>query len=402
MIFLDSVTYFQLINLDADKLRSDNYQLYCRLYSNGFIVETNLNEYDQILNIRKIVDSNDSELFLMINPTMDCNFSCWYCYETKVRNSKMSADVIKKLQAFISNTLNENKTIKKLSLSFFGGEPFLCFNDVIKPLLIYAVKNCSVNLSFTTNASLIDDDILSFFYDNRLSPQFQITLDGWSNTHNKVRFSNCLKDSYSLILSNIKKINEKKFNVRVRINYTANIIKDLHKIINDFEKLDIDKKYILFDFQRVWQDEKNDGVDTKVHSIMELFRVKGYMVSNKYSLNNLYDSCYADKYNSYVINYNGDIYKCTARDFTQNSREGYLSDNGNLVFENDSLNSRMKSKFKNSLCKVCKYFPVCLGGCSQQAIENYGNDYCIYPSDSQRKLLVDSLVDEILNGIGLK
>ena len=55
----------------------------------------------------------------------------------------------------------------------------------------------------------------------------------------------------------------------------------------------------------------------------------------------------ASKRNSAVINYNGDIFKCTARDFTTVQRAGYLSDEGELVWENDYLNRRMNAKFNN-------------------------------------------------------
>jgi uncharacterized protein len=91
-----------------------------------------------------------------------------------------------------------------------------------------------------------------------------------------------------------------------------------------------------------------------------------------------------------VINYNGDVFKCTARDFTTKRRDGFIDENGELVWENDSLNKRMNAKFKNKPCLKCRLLPVCNGGCSQHAIENIdengeAGEYCVHEFDESRK-----------------
>ena len=50
------------------------------------------------------------------------------------------------------------------------------------------------------------------------------------------------------------------------------------------------------------------------------------------------DFCYGDKPNSIVVNFNGDLYKCTAVDFFNTPpRDGYISSDGSLHWENGSL-----------------------------------------------------------------
>lgn len=97
---------------------------------------------------------------------------------------------------------------------------------------------------------------------------------------------------------------------------------------------------------------------------------KGFNVSVKYAPNNVKEFCYADKRNSAVINYNGDIYKCTARDFKRENRLGYITEEGQLIWENNSLENRMNSKFKNKPCLLCSILPICNGGCTQHALEH--------------------------------
>lgn len=40
--------------------------------------------------------------------------------------------------------------------------------------------------------------------------------------------------------------------------------------------------------------------------------------------------CYGDHANHFIVNYNGDLYKCSARDFTKENREGVLTSDGDL------------------------------------------------------------------------
>ncbi len=95
------------------------------------------------------------------------------------------------------------------------------------------------------------------------------------------------------------------------------------------------------------------------------------------SVNNVVESCYADKRHSVTINYNANIYKCTARDFTKENRAGYINSEGELVWEDNYLERRMNSKFKNKPCQTCRILPLCGGSCSQHAMENEGRDYWI-------------------------
>jgi uncharacterized protein len=106
--------------------------------------------------------------------------------------------------------------------------------------------------------------------------------------------------------------------------------------------------------------------------------------------------CYGDHRNHATINYNGEVFKCTARDFTNANSEGMLSDNGRIIW-NDKFEKRMNIKFKNKPCLECKIMPLCNGGCSQQAIENEGVDYCIYDfdEDKKKKMVIEKFLEAL-------
>ena len=47
------------------------------------------------------VDNDDSTFELIINPTLDCNFHCWYCYENHLKGSKMDEGIVSAITTLI-------------------------------------------------------------------------------------------------------------------------------------------------------------------------------------------------------------------------------------------------------------------------------------------------------------
>jgi uncharacterized protein len=313
--------------------------------------------------------------------------------------------MIDSINKFCTKTL-QKKGLKQFTLSFFGGEPLLYFKRDVIPIIdhfLHEVRQTNVeyDIGFTTNGYLVSQEFIDYFKKNKISCGLQITLDGYKEKHDMVRFVSASKGSYSKIIENIKLLINNHFFVRLRINYTDKNIHDTYKIAEEFEDIeqDIKDQYLKFDFHRVWQNEALDDTDIHLAKNVQLIRDKKLKVTTKLSPNNVHSSCYADKLNSAVINYNGDIFKCTARDFTGQNRAGYLSREGDLVWEDGYLDKRMNSKFKNKPCLSCRILPLCNGGCSQHALEalENGEDYCVYNGDEiQKNNVVKEKIDEIL------
>jgi len=377
---------------------------YNYLLKNKFLITDKTDELEKIKKLSHKIDNRDKLYELTINPTVNCNFHCWYCYETH-ENSQMNNDTINRINELITQ-INRNDKLKEFSIAFFGGEPLLYFEKVVVPIVEKTVVltkkyNKKLSVGFTTNASLITDKFINYFNAQGIKPHFQITLDGYRAYHDKIRYVSKSKGSYFTIINNIKKLVENKMFVRVRINYTEDNIEDTYKIAEDLNIIDnkYSKDYLLIDYHRVWQNDKIDDVNIIVDKNVEMIKEQGFNVkSSSYNCENVRGSCYADKRNSAVINYNGDVFKCTARDFKTENRSGYLNENGEIVWENDSLEHRMQVKFHNKPCFTCRILPICNGGCTQQSLENFGQrDYCIFGFDKREiDKVIKARVDFIL------
>lgn len=64
--------------------------LYGQLVEAGGIVDADVDEVQLVRDMIHRIDADDTVFHLHVNPTVDCNFRCWYCYEDHVKGSKMS------------------------------------------------------------------------------------------------------------------------------------------------------------------------------------------------------------------------------------------------------------------------------------------------------------------------
>lgn len=391
------------IHEGVDQMEDIHPSFYEVLKKSEFIVDDHVDEVEKVRTLREFVDFNESSYHLTINPTMNCNFKCWYCYETHIKASRMNEDIIDKVNRFLGTQLMSGTKLKRFELSWFGGEPLLYFYDIVLPIIIRfneltEQQKVDAMISFTTNGYLINPEMVQLFKKYKVG-SFQITIDGYGEEHDKVRYVSATRGSYSKIMENIALLVKNGIFVRMRINYTGINMLNIHKLIDDIQWLtEEDRQYLNIDFHRVWQDDEALSDDFLSEQI-DKFRIAGFHVSSGLAMDNVRHSCYADKTNSAVINYNGEVFKCTARDFTTVRREGYIGDSGAIIWENGNLEKRKDIKFKNKPCLSCRLLPICNGGCSQHALEYYekGEEYCVNDFDENKKNdIIREKVKEIL------
>lgn len=118
---------------------------------------------------------------LILQVTQNCNLRCDYCiysggYYTRTHsNKKMNFELAK---SGIDYLIKHSRNSQKLFLGFYGGEPLLEFN-LIKKCIEYIEQEGEgkkFDYVITTNATLINDEILEFFVKNDF--KVTISLDG--------------------------------------------------------------------------------------------------------------------------------------------------------------------------------------------------------------------------------
>lgn len=354
-----------------EKIKAQHAELYDHLLQKGIFVCDDADETEAYIRKREEYERSSGEYTITINPTLACNMSCWYCYESHKNMPAMSADVKQSVLLLIDKLLADNK-LKKLNLSFFGGEPLLYFDKVVVDIINHAKMQCKafdakLSIHFTTNAYLLTDNVLKQL--EGLDVSFQITIDGGKQVHDSVRKTKGGEPTYARIVEHIHQTLSRGFSVGVRFNYTAKSIPSFIDVVKDFSHLPQEQKQLVnFTFQRVWQDNEGEAsqVEQQVEHIERAFEQAGLFVNNAKSY--IVPYCYADGVNTAVVNYNGDLFKCTARDFAPKSKEGTLAADGTLRW-NERLRKRMSIRHGGDTCLQCRIYPICHGGCSQMKLE---------------------------------
>lgn len=354
----------------------------------GIIVDESTDESAKYIEWARKVENADSYFHLLLNPTLNCNFHCHYCYESHF-SSKMDQETMSRIEKFVVRQFTDGKD---LTVSFFGGEPMLYYEDIMKPLIGFSIEKAkeygqSFSCNMTSNGYLLNEERVNWLCDHSFTSA-QITLDGSKDIHNNVRYRYPGDNTYDRIVENIKLLARSGISVTLRLNCTGDNINSLSDISQSFDDLsEAEKGRITVDMHVVWQEKNKNDVISRMDGTVISFRDNGI----KAAKSDFRGFCYADRRNSCLVNYNGDIYKCTARDFATTPRDGYIDKDGVIVWENDSLEKRMRSKFRNPHCHACRIFPLCHGGCSTNSLENH--DYCMHGfSESEKDEVVKTRI----------
>jgi uncharacterized protein len=126
-------------------------------------------------------------LELIIFPTEQCNFRCTYCYE-EFLIGKMKAGVVDGIKKLIMRRADK---LDSLKISWFGGEPLAAKNIVFEisefiQKLLVDYPNLKYMSDMTTNAYQLDEKTLHKLVALGIN-NFQISLDGTEDIHNKTR-----------------------------------------------------------------------------------------------------------------------------------------------------------------------------------------------------------------------
>jgi uncharacterized protein len=150
---------------------------------------------------------------LVVNVTNQCNLSCEYCYEygeDKIVDTEngsqpkfMSAETAR---AAVDLALRESAPGKTAHITFFGGETLMNFK-VLKATVGYAreaakAQGKDVDFSLTTNATLLQPDVIDFLADERVG--VTISIDGPQEIQDKFRVFSNGQGSYEMAAPKIK------------------------------------------------------------------------------------------------------------------------------------------------------------------------------------------------------
>lgn len=383
----DLMSLYESNGMSVDWIENNHPDFFNELVALGMIVDDCVDEMVAYIDKKKSSLFTNNYIHLIINPTLDCNFRCWYCYERHTKGSILSKDVSNSILQHLKNRLSQTKGTP-VHLSLFGGEPLLRFKSSIQPLLkeikeICLIEDRIIILHITTNGYLVNQAIVSFLgtITNRIT--FQIAFDGGELYHNNTKWS-ASGDSYRRTLLNVGLILRNNFNVVARINFTNDNIHSIETLINDFDSAGfLQNPKFKVTFEKVWQ----VSITKQTEDIVE--RYKNHIRNKRReTCQHVFippESCYCDYINTTVINYDGGLYRCTARDFNEDNKSGTIASDGKLAL---SMNSDdFADELFPDVCKSCFALPVCRV-CHQIKKDNKSNECPAKKTDMEKNEMI--------------
>lgn len=344
------------------------------LKEDGFVIEDDYSE-NSIIKTRSLMGRAQNELILSVMLTLDCNFSCKYCFEEK-RKINMSSKVEENIIAYINK---KSKKTERISIDWYGGEPLLRFkqlkrmNDKISE--ICKKQDTEYSISITTNGYLLNEKVINYLKKFKVS-HLQITIDGPPETHNYNRPFATGKPTFQKIFENIKFAINENIPVIVRVNIEKRNSERIMELYKIFEENGFKNKVVIL-LKSVLPSISNPCKENCLTSyesgkiMMSVYKeaaLNGWVVLPYISSLQNYEFCIVDSIGQMIIDPKGYIYKCGER-FLKSERVGKILEDGECLFYDYELAKWLsKNPFDFAECKECKILPICMGGCGMKRL----------------------------------
>lgn len=330
-----------------------------RLKTQGFIIDDDVNEAELITQKYAALRA-PHEYRLMLLPTYACNLRCWYCVQDH-KDEWLTSKQYDAVEKLVERKL-VSEEIKNFHLSWFGGEPLMAYDALLKFTL--RMKTLCERLGkhfscgITTNATLLTPERIEALRAAGVT-FYQITIDGDREGHDRVKVLGQIS-AFDRTMENIAHLARHTL-CTLRYNYSPATLKPESIMSDVLARLPEDVRgNISMNLQPVWQDTFTSEGFEKVEKMMEIAKDNKLRCSHKTG-----GLCYVDFDHFDCIYPSGEIGKC--ENDIKDMRKGRINPDGTTDFEDaDTAHYSFNPLEDESDCKECQYLPLCWGPCSQK------------------------------------
>lgn len=355
-------------------------------------------EYIEFVNIlnQKLINDEKNQIpnFLLI-PTYSCNLNCSYCYEKSydIKNEFTSDLTSEELAAKMIGTIDEIcNNFKQTSgitfgnndvdITFMGGEPLYSKNYELLAELFDMLRAENYNILVITNGYELNQYIP--ILKNHKVNFIQVTIDGTRDIHDSRRFDKLGNGTFDKIIENIELALKNGMNIYIRTNVDSENINDLPELANIL--LQLKNKYeTIYPYIYILQDGACAGnklIIDEVESLEKIFDLEktypqmsvfkktfhGIKFIESILKNTQFEArlsnCAACR-NQYILDADGDIYKCWFGVGNELFKIGEYIPKLNIREELDN-NWKNRNITTIKKCISCKYRYMCGGGCASR------------------------------------
>jgi uncharacterized protein len=350
------------------------------LKDSGCIVDADYDELMQVLVDEKatMLDEQPELMHYTIAPTLSCNYACTYCFEEGCRKpSSMTQEMQDDVCSYIEDAMARNDNLKRLGITWFGGEPLLAA-DAVERISARLMGYCEEHgieygAGIVTNGRLLTAENAQML--ERCKVTFvQLAMDGMPERYKALKRA---KDGdFEAVVDNIKNA-APILPISVRINAAGDLgeAKALTEYLLDEEALD-GKIKIYLAHVRGYDYECEGFTDQVKRTHEEFLRQEGEFIAmfgegGRYAAESIAlikpcrrcTTCLNICGPNLCIGPEGEFYRCEHH-FGDLSKVAGSVKRGRLMI-GPGVGYLM---FRHpQQCLDCSMFPVCLGGCMNDA-----------------------------------
>jgi len=346
------------------------------LADRGYLVEQNIDELRRIQYAYGKENHRSDRLELILLASEDCNFRCTYCYENFQRGT-MRPEVREGVKKLVESRLD---ALRELKVSWFGGEPLYGFAAIedLAPFFVEVAEREGLQYfsHMTTNAYLLTEDVADKLLSWRVA-DFQITLDGLPEDHDRHRTARDGSGTFDAIFHNLSRMSERSgdFSVVIRVNFDQTNAPGLEKFLALLQTRFRDDERFAISFHAVGKWGGENDADLSVCGRDESREIRSRLAAVARSLSLHVESgwqpgvgagaevCYAARPYNFIVGATGDLMKCTIDlDKKDHNIVGRLLPDGTLELDVDKMALWTEPAFERDTgCQSCHVLPACQG-----------------------------------------
>lgn len=368
---------------------------------NGFFITEN--DADALLWLKHILLGRRKSrgiYNITIAPTMNCNFSCFYCFE-KHRKGSMDEQVLEG----IVNYINQQKDLKILNLVWFGGEPLLAYPQM-KQIMerLKLPKKASLSSLLITNGYYLTPEVVDNLENLRID-RIQLSIDGIFDSYDDVKFMPKDKKCFDQILRNLDYFSEKSnIPLLLRLNISRQNKEQFLDVFHFFRNRYPNKAiHVVPAFLKSANDNTSRCKSNCFASKKEIMDFNSFAYKNLHNSSFIYPSdgfheCAIRNHNSWAFAPDGSVYKCWEVIGDKENIVGKIQKDGTIEITSPVLMHRYHygaDPLSNAACQKCAIFPVCMGGCPQRRIYKEFQGSKENVCSNFKKSLIDNLHQRI-------
>jgi len=363
-------------------------------------------EVDELEIVRKrkragVLDPNRLDVTIM--PTLECNFACPYCYETR-QASHMSEETQNSLCRWLEREIPGHKL---LHLTWFGGEPLL-ERRTVAAITAHAQGVAQANgvatmFNVTTNGYLLTPERARELIDLGIL-DYQITIDGPKECHDRMRVLRSGHGTFDRVLGNVVGLarQHRRVTITLRVNFNHLNLSAVPELLSGVPA-DI-RPQLSLSLEPVFgscllsatANMERERISASLAAFYYEAFALGFDVTN--GAGSVQPGklvyCDAEREHQYLLNFNGDVFKCGVSKFASTDRVGYLDVAGEVVRDALAWSCYVNGEWFEPTCEACVHLPLCMGGCRAARLraKTTGTFCTLVPTNTQH------LVQQVARG----